>query len=338
MISILRCQQCKSSLKEEKEHLYCKRCDKFYPIHKDLIFMGFDKREKEYIEKIMSAEKRHQTDLSKMDEYLDYAYPSFKLGKLAIKNLQSMTKRKPPLKVLDIGAGAMSWLLAENEFDVWLCELEPNSLFSGLVYKHENLTLGKRIVCDAKILPFENDTFDVVFCKEFAHHINDINALFAEVNRVLKINGYFLLAEPVLSFYLYFYLLIRPDKHVGHFYHATKEYFELLKRKGFVIQKFGLFFYNEQNRVDVMKNIKRQFNREIMCGISVSNKIFKYLYTSLIGGSIIMFARKTNQLNVVKSQPFEIEVIPTDYLTLTDDYLEKVEPFYTLIKKVNAEF
>ncbi|MEO0106513.1 MAG: class I SAM-dependent methyltransferase [candidate division WOR-3 bacterium] len=301
--------------------------------------MGFDKREKEYIKKVINTEKKHQTDLRKIDEYLDYAYPSFKLGKLAIKNLLSMTRRKLHLKVLDIGAGAgaMSWLLAENGFDVWLCELEPNSLFSGLVYKHKNLGTGKRIVGDAKILPFENQTFDVVFCKEFAHHIKNIVTLFTEVHRVLKMDGYLLLVEPVLSLYLFFYLQLRPEKHFGHFYHTLLEYFQILRKKRFLIEKFGLFFYNEDSKLGVIQNMKKKFNSEILHGISNKNKISKFLYASLIGGSVIIFARKINELKSTELQSSQIEVVPTDYLTLDDNYLQKVEPFFSLIKKINDE-
>lgn len=303
--------------------------------------MGFDRREKEYIKTIMDTEKNHQTDLTKVNKHFSYAYPSFKLGKLAIRNLQSLINRESnKLKVLDIGAGAgaMSWLFAENGFDVWLCELEPNSLFSGLVYQHENLGFGKRIVCDAKILPFENETFDVVFCKEFAHHIKDVDSLFMEVNRVLKKGGYFVLIEPVLSIYLRLYSLIHPDPHTGHSYCPTKKYFEIIKKKGFSIQKFGLYFYNESGKMPITKNSKKKFNNDIAGGISVSNRLFKYLYATLLGGTLVVFAEKTQCSDIDKSSTYSIEVIPTDHLVLKDDYLQKVESFYTLVKQVNEEF
>ena len=339
MISILRCQQCKGALEEKERYLHCDRCQKSYPIYKGLIFMGFDKKEKENIRTIMDTEKSHQTDLNKIEEDLVYACQSFRLGKSAVNYLRSLTGRRSGLKVLEIGAGAgaMSWLLAENGFDLWLCEIEPNSLYSGFVYQHENLSLGKRIVCDAKILPFDNATFDVVFCKEFAHHIQNIDTLFGEVNRVLKNNGHLLLIEPILSLFLKQYFFQHPDQHHGHFYHSAREYFESFQANGFRIVKYGLYFYKEASHFPLIGRIKRRFNAEIRRGIRSFSDFFKYLYAAVVGGSMVVIAAKTKSPGTDKTSFVDIEIVPTSRLVLNDDYLCKVEPFSVLLKRANEE-
>jgi len=45
-------------------------------------------------------------------------------------------------------------------------------------------------------LPFEANTFDVVFCGECIEHIVDTDWLYCEINRVLKMGGHFLLTFP----------------------------------------------------------------------------------------------------------------------------------------------
>jgi 2-polyprenyl-3-methyl-5-hydroxy-6-metoxy-1,4-benzoquinol methylase len=45
-------------------------------------------------------------------------------------------------------------------------------------------------------LPFEDKSFDVVFCGECIEHIVDTDWLYSEINRVLKMGGHFLLTFP----------------------------------------------------------------------------------------------------------------------------------------------
>ena len=101
-----------------------------------------------------------------------------------IRSLDRIRPIEPGLRSLEVGAGSgwVSYTFAEHGYDAWLCELEPNSLAVGLLYDHPNMGEGKRIVSDATLVPFADGTFDIVVCKEFAHHVPDKYALFAVAN------------------------------------------------------------------------------------------------------------------------------------------------------------
>lgn len=56
---------------------------------------------------------------------------------------------------------------------------------------------------DATRLPLADASFDTVFILGGIHHVNDRNALFAEVARILKPGGRFIWREPVSDFWLW---------------------------------------------------------------------------------------------------------------------------------------
>jgi hypothetical protein len=47
----------------------------------------------------------------------------------------------------------------------------------------------RRVVCDAALLPFDDETFDVVFTRSTLHHLHDIPRALAEMARILKPGG-----------------------------------------------------------------------------------------------------------------------------------------------------
>lgn len=56
---------------------------------------------------------------------------------------------------------------------------------------------------DATCLPLADNAFDSVFMLGGIHHVNDRDALFAEIARILKPGGYFYFREPVSDFFLW---------------------------------------------------------------------------------------------------------------------------------------
>ena len=49
---------------------------------------------------------------------------------------------------------------------------------------------------DSEKLPFENDFFDVVYCNDSFHHYPNPKTVLAEVKRILKPGGNFILCDP----------------------------------------------------------------------------------------------------------------------------------------------
>lgn len=94
-------------------------------------------------------------------------------------------------KVLEIGCGLGTDLLqfARGGALVTGVDLTPNSI--ELVKKRfgmENLSVDAR-VADAEDLPFEDDSFDVVYSFGVLHHTPDTQKAINEVHRVLKPGG-----------------------------------------------------------------------------------------------------------------------------------------------------
>jgi ubiquinone/menaquinone biosynthesis C-methylase UbiE len=300
--------------------------------------MGYDVSERSYIQRVIREEKEHQTDPANVESSLTFARSSFKLGRLAINNAMQILGSRGRTRALEVGAGggAMSWMMAESGFDVWLCELEPNSLLAGSVYDQHRLPLGRRIVCDARILPFADAEFDMVFCKEFAHHIPDVGSFLSEVNRVLRPGGLFVLIEPLLSLYQRIVFMLHPDPHSDHFYVSMRTYFAQLKRCGFRADRYGLFFYKESGRNRLTSNLKQEFNRDLMASLERSH-LLKRIYGAVIGGTLVSYSSKERAVTGSK-QVREIEVIPVKALTLTDEDLQSLSGFRDILVAANDQY
>jgi len=101
---------------------------------------------------------------------------------------------------LEIGAGVgQTALLLNNEFGLEgaATDISLHSLAAGEeVAKrlgYEELPL--RICCDARWLPFEDDTFRFTYCFQTLHHFADPGPIMQELRRVLSPGGHFYFAE-----------------------------------------------------------------------------------------------------------------------------------------------
>lgn len=103
----------------------------------------------------------------------------------------------PSGKALDLGAGRgiASFALAKDGWSV--TALDPNrSEFIGVgaiehIAKETALPIQIAAVM-AEDLPFDNESFDIVHCRQALHHAADLNNMVAEAIRVLRPGGTFL--------------------------------------------------------------------------------------------------------------------------------------------------
>ncbi len=112
---------------------------------------------------------------------------------------------KTPGKALDLGAGRgiSSYALSKDGWNV--TALEPDA--SPLVGAGAIRALAKEAGLDIKVeerrgerLPFKDETFDLVYCRQALHHAKDLKALCREAGRVLKKGGTFIATrEHVIS-------------------------------------------------------------------------------------------------------------------------------------------
>lgn len=106
---------------------------------------------------------------------------------------------------LDVGAGRgiASYALAKDHFAVTALEPDPSVFVGAAAIRSLAAEGGVTInVCEefSERLPFENNSFDVVFARAVLHHTNALKSACAEFHRVLKPGGIMLAArEHVIS-------------------------------------------------------------------------------------------------------------------------------------------
>src|SRR3954470_21892718 len=94
---------------------------------------------------------------------------------------------------LEIGAGTGYFslnLLKQGILSEATCTDVSPGMLETLAASAERLHVdAETVVCDAEKLPFENNSFDVVFGHAVLHHIPDLEQAFREFRRVLKPGG-----------------------------------------------------------------------------------------------------------------------------------------------------
>lgn len=128
----------------------------------------------------------------------------------------------------------------------------PKCSFTGIDIANESIAKNNTIAeetgmknirfisYDGIELPFMNEFFDGGVSRYAMHHFPDINKSIAELNRVLKINGFFILSDPKtydedINGFIDSYQKMNPDGHV-HFYREG-EIDASFANKGFVKEK-----------------------------------------------------------------------------------------------------
>ena len=151
------------------------------------------------------------------------------------------------------------WLYLENETDFFLkkhkvLHMAPEQCFLSLFKKLKNLDyttadLYSPIV-DVKAnilnLPFDDDTFDIVFCNHVLEHIEDDAKAISELYRVMKPGGMgiFQIPQDLKLEKTYEDLNITsPEerkKHFGQYDHVRvygRDYFDRLRKGGFTVKE-----------------------------------------------------------------------------------------------------
>ena len=106
---------------------------------------------------------------------------------------------------LDIGAGRgiASYALAKDGWQVTALEPDGSHIVGAAAIRE----LAKQADIDIDVverwgeaLPFDDNCFDLVFCRQALHHARDLGGLCREIGRVLKSGGFFLATrEHVIS-------------------------------------------------------------------------------------------------------------------------------------------
>lgn len=151
------------------------------------------------------------------------------------------------------------WLYLQNETDFFtkkikVLHMAPEQCFLSLFKKQKNLDyttadLYSPIVdvkADILDLPFEDNSFDMIFCNHVLEHIEDDNRAMSELYRVLKKGGMGIFQIPQdLSLDVSYedYSITSPEermKHFGQYDHVRiygRDYFNRLRNIGFNVEE-----------------------------------------------------------------------------------------------------
>lgn len=152
----------------------------------------------------------------------------------------------PKGKILDIGAGRgiSSFAFASDGWEVTALEPDNSDIVgTGVIKQLQQPGINIEVIEDyGEEIPFEKETFDLVYGRAVLHHAADLKVFLKEVSRVLKKNGRFLFTrEHVLSKSddLDAFLQSHPLHHLygGECAYLLKEYCDAIKRAGLRSEK-----------------------------------------------------------------------------------------------------
>jgi 2-polyprenyl-6-hydroxyphenyl methylase/3-demethylubiquinone-9 3-methyltransferase len=168
--------------------------------------------------------------------------------------------------VLDVGCGGGLFAeeVARLGCDVCGIDPSPGSIKAAVRHaKETGLAIDYR-VAPGEALPFEDSTFDLVYCCDVLEHVEDVGAVISESARVLKANGIFLydtINRTGLSRLLMikivqdWFRLAPPDLHDWRAFIKPRELYAVMRRFGLKPQDtVGLI-----PRLDPVANTRRLF-------------------------------------------------------------------------------
>lgn len=123
-------------------------------------------------------------------------------GRLASRaaTFLELTERflSPNGRILDLGCGtgAISSRLAARGFRLTACDIAEEMIQAGKRNYRDSAIEWFLLASDWKHLPFAPNTFDGIIASSVLEYVSDLDAVFAECQRVLKPGGYLVATVP----------------------------------------------------------------------------------------------------------------------------------------------
>ncbi len=265
--------------------------------------------------------------------WLDKSHPNYERWKRAreisfdrakvIENILNEFTDLRNLNILDLGSGegGTSELFSQNNFVI---SYDLN--YQRLLRQNFDSNYQK-IQADAKLIPFKNNSFDLIILQDVIEHISDHIKLIKELKRILKDNGIIYLSTPNK----YSIINLTADPHWG------LPFLSILKRKN--IKKYFLKFFRRKDfyRNDIaellsLKKIYNYFNYDYLINLQ-TKKVFKMMMEGDRG--IVWSDFHLRLLKILKRLPFHLKMINivNDKKGILNNLL--TPEFYIVLKRKN---
>lgn len=197
------------------------------------------------------------------------------------------------IKLLDIGCGIGDFLYYAKQHNVEVDGIEPNDSARDQAEKR----LGQKINSGNDLTIFHDDSKDVITMWHVLEHRYDINETLINLKRIVKKDGYIVLALPNYKsfdgkYYKSNWAAYDVPRHLFHFSQNTIQYladkfdFKLVETKPMWFDSFYVSILSEKN-----SNKKLSFFRGILIGL-VSN--ISYLFTKQSSSHIYVLKNHKN--------------------------------------------
>jgi len=331
------CQKTYELLKKTNNHY--ESTEVKYPVVNDICFMGYNKDDEEVILEILNDSQNHQGIIESFEGSFEYSKFSYPLILKLINFIKTLKiERSHNAVAVNVGGGGdpSTNELAALGFQTYLLDIEPNTLFIQKIWDkylyNKNIY---RICCDSFYLPFPNNSVDIIFCKEFLHHIKNYDRMLNEFNRVLKKNGLAIIVEPTLTWRTPSDTISEPYHH----YQKVDKYLFSFKANNLAIKRHYLYHLIKREKLKnlLISPVYEYFNNQFEKGSYTINFINSNLQ-KLIDGENIWCLNKTKDCSKYFNRINKIQLINPIYLTLNEEVynhpiLLKGVDFYLKLRK-----
>jgi ubiquinone/menaquinone biosynthesis C-methylase UbiE len=147
------------------------------------------------------------------------------------------------------GGGHVTKTLSPHVGQVFATDLTPQMLSTARNHLSTTCNNVCYILADAEALPFLDETFDAVACRIAAHHFPNPQVFVAEVSRVLKPGGKFLLIDNVAPL----------DAELDRFMNITEKLRDESHGRCFTIQEWSHWFNEQGLVITISENRRKSF-------------------------------------------------------------------------------
>ena len=243
-MDFILCPICKQSLMKKEENYVCSSCSKPFPIKENIPMLVPDiEKHLQFINKqIKEKEKWYNSDQIHSYDKGPYRFHLRKRIEYVKNVLREYVKSDRSKKNLDLGCGDGANLRWLANFSNNLCGTDYN--FLRLLRAKKNMTKEgiqvKFFLTEIMSLPFEENSFDIIFFNHVIEHIKDDLQALRNIYKITKKGGLVIIGTPnegALFWKFAYWIEPRIKRQTDHVnFYTAKSFMNLAKKAGFEVK------------------------------------------------------------------------------------------------------